>query len=247
VLFHTFYGFFANAFPHSPVTELGARVGRTPAELWAAADALIVASDPELDPAGPSAPAGVRWTGVVQPRVAPAPRTDRSHVLLSLSTCWFPGQQEAMQQILDALGGLPVRVTATIGGSIAVAPLRVPANVEVRGFVAHTEVMPTVSFVIGHGGHATTMLALAHDLPLLIVPQLIDQPMFGQILTDAGAGLMVAQEGTVEELRTAITALLEDDSYGRAAARIGTRLRAQDGAVRAADRVESLAGIGVSA
>ena len=94
---------------------------------------------------------------MAQARVAaPASRADREHVLLSLSTVWFPGQQESMQRVLDALGGLPLRVTATMGESIATGSLRVPDNVEVRAFVPHAELMPDVSLVIGHGGHATT-------------------------------------------------------------------------------------------
>ena len=113
VLTHSFWGFFGQAFPHSPITEMGAPVGRAPLDLWSAADEVLVLADEALDPATTPLPANVRWTGVVQEPVSPAPRHDRSHVLLSLSTVWFPGQQEAMQRILDALADLPVRVTAT--------------------------------------------------------------------------------------------------------------------------------------
>lgn len=124
--------------------------------------------------------------------------------------------------------------------------LRVPPNVDARGFVAHTEVMLTVSLLIGHGGHATTMLALAHDLPLLVVPQhAIDQPMIGQAVASQGAGLVVEPQAPVEHLREAITALLSDDAYGRSAAASGARLRRQDGAACAADRIEALVGVSV--
>jgi DNA-binding transcriptional LysR family regulator len=47
--------------------------------------------------------------------------------------------------------------------------------------------MPEVSMVVGHGGHSTTMLALAHDLPLVLMPMfaLADQPMVGIAVHDA--------------------------------------------------------------
>lgn len=248
VLIHSFWAFFGEGLPQSPITEMGAALGRAPLGLWETATEVLVLADEELDPATRPTPDNVRWTGVVQERVHAAPRHDRSRILLSLSTVWFPGQQEAMQRILDALEGLPVRVTATIPRSVEIESLQVPPHVEVRDFVPHIEVMPTVSFVIGHGGHATTMLALAHGLPLLIIPQFpIDQPMVGQVVAEAGAGLMVEQEATVERFREAIASLLKEDRYAHAASALGERLRALDGAACAADRVDAVADLAITA
>jgi MGT family glycosyltransferase len=248
-LVHSFYAYFGQAFPHSPVTEMGAPHGRALLPLWDAANEVLVQSDRALDPAAGPIPPNVRWTGVAQPPATPAHHRDRSRVLLSLSTVWFAGQQEAAQRILDALAGLPVQVVATIDASIASGQLRVPANVEVRGFVPHSEVMPDVSLVIGHGGHATTMLALAHDLPVLVVPQhaMLDQPMLGAVLEREGAGRLVAQEASAAELREAIAGLLQDEGCRRAAAEIGARLRATDGAAAAADRIEAVTADGARA
>jgi UDP:flavonoid glycosyltransferase YjiC (YdhE family) len=247
-LVHSFYAFFGQALPHSPITEMGAPYGRAPLALWDAATEVLVASDHELDPATEPVPANVHWTGVAQGAATPALREDRARVLLSLSTVWFDGQQEATQRILDALADLPVDVIATIDHSVVADDLRVPANVDVRGFVRHTEVMPSVSLVVGHGGHATTMLALAHDLPLLVVPQhpMLDQPIIGQVLAAQGAGLVVEQHASPQQLRRAISTLLDDDSYARAAAAIGARLRKQNGTARAADRIEALIDVEVA-
>lgn len=242
-LIHSFYEFFGHAFLKSSIREMGAPHGRDPQALWNAAAEVLVASDPELDPVSEPVPANVFWTGVAQPAVPEdAIRSNRSRVLLTLSTVWFDGQQQAMQRILDALGELPVEVIATIDESIAAGELRLPPNVQAHSFVEHTEVMPDVSLVIGHGGHATTMLALAHGLPMLIAPQhpMLDQPMIGEVLSRRGAALVVEQQAAPEELREAIGKLLEDESYARAAGEIGSRLRAQDGAGRAADRIEAL-------
>lgn len=247
-LVHSFWAFFGEQFPHSPVAEMRAAEGRTPRELWDAATEVLVATDRELDPVGQPVPDNVCWSGVVQDQVAPASRADRSHVLLSLSTVWFPGQQERMQRILDAVADLPVRVTATIDRSVRTEELRVPANVEVRGFAPHVELMPEVSIVIGHGGHATTMLALAHGLPLLVIPQFpIDQPMLGQVVAERGAGQVLDSEATVEQIQGALAALLDDDSYARAAGAIGERLRSTNGAANAADRIEVAVSATVSA
>ena len=71
--------------------------------------------------------------------------------------------------------------------------------------------MPQVSLVVGHGGHATTMLALAHDLPVAVMPMhpLLDQPMVGQALETAGAGRLLGKEASPDELRPILAELLE--------------------------------------
>jgi len=246
-LVHSFYGYFRPMVEHSPAAELAlAQDVDLPVDLWERADAVLVATDRALDVAAGPVPANVHWVGVAQPHVAaPAARADRAHVLVSFSTVWWPDQQESMQRVLDALGGLPVRVTATIGESVASARLRVPDNVDVRTFVPHTELMPDVSLVIGHGGHATTMLALAHGIPVLVVPQhpMLDQPIIGEVLAREGAGGLIATLPDVAEVQAAVTALLASD--GPAA--IGARLRATDGASAAAEHVEALLRAGVAA
>jgi len=240
VLFHTFYAAHGRRFPQSPIAQVGGAQGRLPGPLWDAADEVIVPTDRALDPdSGPISP-NVHWTGVAQDPPARTSPRNSGRILLSLSTVWFPGQQESLQTILDALAGLDASVVATAGPNIDAAALSIPANVEFHAYLAHHDVMPTVSLVIGHGGHATTMLALAHDLPLLIVPQFErgDQPMIGEVISGNGAGLTLPQQASVGELRKAINTLLRDDSYARAAAAIGARLRDLNGTIAAADRIE---------
>jgi UDP:flavonoid glycosyltransferase YjiC (YdhE family) len=247
-LMHTWWGFFGEHFPHAPVTELGEAVGRPPLPLWNAATAVIVTADRQLDPVVNTVPPNVTWTGVAQPTVQPAAKHDRRRGLLSLSTVWFSGQQESIQAVLDGLGHAPVTMIATIADSISTAGLRIPTNVEVRGYTPHTHVMSEVAFVIGHGGHATTMLALAHDLPVIVVPQLeIDQPLIGSTLQSLGAGLLLDQHPTPEQVTEAVTAVVGNESFHAAAAKIGRRLRATDGAANAADEIEALVPTSVGA
>jgi UDP:flavonoid glycosyltransferase YjiC (YdhE family) len=244
VLLHSFWGVFGERFPHSPITKMAAPFGREPKRLWGEASEVLVVSDRELDPVQEEIPPNVHWTGVAQPAARPAAREDRGRALLSLSTVWFPGQQESIQSILDGLKSLPVRVTATIDRSISADALRVPENVEAREYVDHAEVMPSVSMLLGHGGHATTMYALAHGLPVLIVPQqpMADQLVIGEVMERHGAGILLPQQPTADEVRRAVMRLAEEDAFAAAAERIGARLRDEDGVARAADRVEELVG-----
>lgn len=217
-------------------------VKRIPARrLLDGAAARLVACVEELDPAGRGPrPGNLHYTGPVVTG-APAAPTEPA-VLVSLSTVNFPGQARAMQSILDALGTLEVRGIATVGTSIGQENLTAPPNVELRGFVPHAELLPTVSMVIGHGGHATTMLALAHDLPVLVMPMhpMLDQKMVGQSLVDAGAGRLLSKTSKPDAIATVVGELLGEGPHRAAAARLGAAIRSTSGARAAADLVESV-------
>jgi MGT family glycosyltransferase len=161
--------------------------------------------------------------------------------LVSLSTIFFEGQEETLQAILDALETLPIRGVVTTG-AIPAGALRVPANVEAHQYLPHDDIMPSASLVVGHGGHSTTMRALAHGIPLLIMPmhRILDQPMIGRAVAAAGAGRVLPKIASAEEIRTELRSLLQDPSYRNAAVAAGDRIRSCNGASAAADELESL-------
>ncbi len=156
----------------------------------------------------------------------------------------------ALQRILDATAGLEARVIVTTGPVLDPADLRTAANHEVHRYVPHDELMPQVSLVVGHGGLATTMRALAHGLPLVIMPMhpLLDQPMVGRAVADAGAGEVVKKKASPEQLRPVIERMLHDGPHREAAARLAAEIRELDGVHRGADLVQGvLAGNGAPA
>jgi UDP:flavonoid glycosyltransferase YjiC (YdhE family) len=242
VLMHTFHWYHTHEWSRSPIGVVAAMRGVRPGRLWNAADRVLVATDSALDPATErQLPANVRYAGVVQAPIQPRVRQGKPLVLVSLSTIFFEGLEETLQAILDALAVLPVRGVVTTG---AVAPgvLRAPANVEVHQYIPHDEIMPSVSMVVGHGGHSTTMRTLAHGVPLLILPmnRVTDQPMIGKAIAKLGAGRVLPKTASSAAIRTAVQSVLEEPSYRHAAEAIGTRLRSKDGATGAADELESL-------
>jgi UDP:flavonoid glycosyltransferase YjiC (YdhE family) len=239
VLEHLFDGYLRGPLLHGPI-GLGMRAKRLhPHALLDDAEQCLVATLPELDPVGGPAANRVH-TG---PFVTAEPATpEEPTVLLSLSTYRYGGMLEVWQRALDAAGELPVRVVATTGPAVDAGRLRAPDNVEMRTWASHGELMPTVSAVVGHGGHATTMLALAHGLPLLVLPlfRFVDQPMVGRAVQDAGAGLTIAKKSSAQQIRGAVERLLADPGYATGARRLSQRIRDLDGLHRAADAVETL-------
>jgi UDP:flavonoid glycosyltransferase YjiC (YdhE family) len=242
VLMHSFHRYHTHAWSRGPIGLVAAVKGMRPGRLWNTAERVLVATDRELDPARRRGlPANVRHTGVVQAPVRRATPAGQSLVLVSLSTIYFEGQSAALQAIVDAVAQLPVRVVVTTG---AVPPQEVsaPPGVELHQRLPHDEIMAKASVVIGHGGHSTTMRALAHDLPLLILPMhpLLDQPMIGKAVAAAGAGLVLGKTASPDEIRNAVRTLLDNPTHRAAAATIGQRIRAQNGTIAAANEVESL-------
>lgn len=170
-------------------------------------------------------------------------RASEPTVLVSLSTFRFKGLVDTWQRVLDAVDGLPARVIATTGPAVDPAELRIPTGVEVHRWLPHADVLPQVSVVVGHGGHGTTMTALAHGLPLLVLPveAKTDQPFIGRTVEHVGAGRTLSRRSSPARIRAALQELLADGPHRAVAARLGEQIRADDGRRRGADLLEDLA------
>lgn len=243
VLAHTFHRYLTHNWARGPIGLLGRLRGLPPQRMWNRAAAVLVTSDRGLDPAV-DLPANVLHVGPVQhrPDTAAVGPERTPHVLVSLSTINYPRQPEALQHIVDALAHVGMPATVTTGDTVDPETIRAPAGVTVRATAPHDELMPQATLVVGHGGHGTTMRALAHDLPLLVLPlhPMLDQPMVGKAVAAAGAGLVLPATASPDRIGRAIRTLYDDPAYRTNAARIGERIRATSGAVTAADRLEVL-------
>jgi UDP:flavonoid glycosyltransferase YjiC (YdhE family) len=204
----------------------------------AAAAVRVVTSLPELDVV-PRPAANLRQVG---PVVDHAPRTSgEPTVLVSLSTYAYPGMQRSLQAVVDAAEQLDARVVVTTGPVIDPTSVRAGPGTEVHRFVPHAELMRRATLFVGHGGHGSTMAALAHDLPMVLMPMydLADQPLVARSIEAAGAGRTVHRKASAAELGPVLASVLDGGSYREAAARLGSAVRAMPGAVLGADAIES--------
>ncbi|MFE6734013.1 glycosyltransferase [Microbacterium sp. NPDC057650] len=247
VLFHSFGAVWGGRMSQGPASAMLGPFGLSPTQVWSAAGARLLLTDRDLDPlTDEENTLGFEWTGTTERGSAPVPRADgeRPLVLVSLSSVWQRKQDDVYRRVITAIGALPVRAVVT--RSAPQTPLRgeFPANVEVRGRSSHAEILPHAALVIGHGGHSTTLAALAHGVPVLALPmnRTSDQPLIGRIVESQGVGRMLPRSVLAPELKNAIAGLLSDARIASIAARTGERLRAEQGAVVAADRIEGLAG-----
>ncbi len=216
--------------------------GLDPWKLWTNADGIVAATLEELD-IPPSKPLAISYTGPVLPsgEKLPPSKPTSATILVSLSTTYIAGQTAVLQTILDAVADLPLRAIVTTGPAVDPKDLISPANVEIHRYIPHAEIMGGVSLVVGHGGHSTTMLALAHNVPLVILPMnsAFDQPLIGRRIQEKGAGVTLAASSSATEIAAAILNVLGDKAYQREAALLGASILAATGTHTAADRVHS--------
>lgn len=136
------------------------------------------------------------------------------------------------------LAGLPDDVQAVVVAPPDRLP-DVPDNVLVAERVPMLDLLPHMDVVLGHGGVNTTSEALLAGVPLVLAPIRHDQPEMARQVVAAGAGVRVRfRRATPDQLRAAVTDVLDDPAYRAAARRIGAAFRAAGGADAAAELVE---------
>ncbi|MFB4318048.1 glycosyltransferase [Actinomadura sp. 21ATH] len=162
----------------------------------------------------------------------------RPTVLVSLGTIDGPAGERFFRAAADAVRGMDVRAVFVAPRGTLPDP---PPNVLVREHVPQLTLLKRMSAVVCHGGHNTVCEALADGLPLVVAPIRGDQPVIARQVEAAGAGITVRYgRARAAELRAALEAVLERDSYRDAAARVSESFTAAGGAAHAADRLEKL-------
>lgn len=237
VIAHSFMSFW-HRWRRNPLTRaFSARLGVRADRLWDAATSVLVTALPELDSASTES-GGPTWIGPIVPTES-APSTGEA-VLVSLSSVNLPGQRRVLQRAIDAVAELGLPLIVTTGPAIDAAGLRLPAGAEVHRYLPHPEAMRRARLVIGHGGHGTTMTAIAHDLPLVMIPlhPMIDQPMVAAAVERAGAGIALRKSASSATIAAAVRRVIDEPGYGAAAARLGADIRTTNSVARASELIE---------
>ena len=118
-----------------------------------------------------------------------------------------------------------------------------PAGVIIRSYIPQDELLPWCDAAVVHGGSGTMLGALAHGVPMLVLPQGADQWNNAERVAAAGAGRrLLRDEVTVDTIGDGITALLTEPSYRHAATKVQDEIRAMPSAGEAITRFEELIG-----
>src|SRR5215210_7611138 len=127
----------------------------------------------------------------------------RPLVLVTCST-EFQNDGKLAQAALDALAGEDLSVVVTTGG-VDPSSFTPPPNARVERFVPHRPVLERAACVVCHGGMGITQKALAHGVPVCVVPFGRDQFDVARHVEVAGAGSRLpASRLRPERLRSAV-------------------------------------------
>jgi len=196
--------------------------------------------------AGPPSP-GVEMVGAAlagRPAVTfPWDRLDpaKRHLLVTVGTISMDVAEDFFRRTTAALRPLADRVQPILVAPAAAVP-EPPDGAVVVSQVPMLELMPHLDAVLTHGGLNTVCEALAHGVPLVVAPIKSDQPINAAQVAASGAGTRVSfHRARPDQLRAAVSAVLDEPSYRAAAGRVRDDLRAAGGAEAAASRLVDLA------
>jgi hypothetical protein len=191
---------------------------------WEAPDLVLVTAPRWLD-VDAGAPAHVLHAGPLG--VDTGSTGGRSRVLLTFSSTVMDGQPELIDRLCAAAADVALRPTLTLGPAVARAEVHVPGAVEILGVADHDRLLPECALAICHGGLGTVLRALAHGVPLLIVPLGRDQAVNADRVEALGAGLGLPLDAPPARIRAALDTVLNDPSFAAAARASAARIAAE--------------------
>jgi UDP:flavonoid glycosyltransferase YjiC (YdhE family) len=173
---------------------------------------------------------------------AVATEGDTTTVYVTLGTVFNMESGDLFARVLAGLRELPVDVVVTVGRDLDPAELGPqPANVRLERYVPQASILPHCSLVVSHGGSGSVTGALAHGLPMVLVPMGADQPHNAARCEALGvARVLDAVRATPETVRETAAAVLADPAYRRAAERLRDETAALPGPEHAVKLLERL-------
>lgn len=227
------------------LNEARASVGLKPlasvSDQAAALDRVLVLSVKELAGDEFPVPANLRYVGPPPALNVPALELSGTGavVLISFSTGHMD-QAGVLQRVADAVAGLPVRAVLTLGPAMQGADLSLADNVTAFDHLPHAAVLPAAAATVTHAGHGTVMAALAHGVPLILMPMGRDQHVVAERVTARGAGIVVDARATTPDIAHAIQRLLSDPGYHQRARELMSAIERTTNADLAVREIEGL-------
>jgi MGT family glycosyltransferase len=113
---------------------------------------------------------------------------------ISLGTV-FNNQPDFFKLCFEAFAGQPWQVVLSIGKSIDPTVLGpIPDNFLVSSYVPQLEILPRAQVFITHGGMNSSMESLYYGVPMVVIPQMVEQAMTARRVVELELGLSLEKE-----------------------------------------------------
>jgi MGT family glycosyltransferase len=171
----------------------------------------------------------------------------RTRIYLSLGTL-YNQNLEFYRTVFGAFSDHPAQFILSVGRAINIGDLGpVPHNCLVQPFVPQLELLEKVDLFITHGGMNSVNEALNYGVPMIIVPQQIEQALNGRQVARHGAGVVLADSppyGRLDPglLRRTVDRVLADPAFRLNAERLGRSFHEAGGYQRGASVIISSLG-----
>lgn len=141
----------------------------------------------------------------------------------------------------EAFASYPAQFILSAGRNTDIAALGpAPDNFIIRSSVPQLDILQRVDAFVTHGGMNSVHEGLYYGVPLVVVPQQIEQLLNGRRVAQTGAGILLdSRPVTAETLRTAVDAVLTETRYRDNAGAIGQTLRDAGGSEQAVVELEA--------
>lgn len=148
------------------------------------------------------------------------PDTGRPLVYASLGTAFNQEAGDLYARVVAGVRDLPVDLLVTVGRDLDPAELGPqPPNVRVERYVPQWAVLPHAAVAVTHGGSGGVVGALAHGVPVVVLPLGADQPSNAARVEALGVGRVLdAVAATPDVVAGAVESLLADSGADARAA-----------------------------
>jgi UDP:flavonoid glycosyltransferase YjiC (YdhE family) len=143
-------------------------------------------------------------------------------VYFTLGTVFNVESGDLFARVVNGLRDLPIRLVVTVGRQIDPAELgSQPANVRIERFIPQALLLPHCDLVVSHGGSGSVIGALAHGLPMVLIPMGADQFLNGARCAALGiARVLDPVTTTPQEVAGAVSDVLANPTWRRNAERL---------------------------
>ncbi len=157
---------------------------------------------------------------------------------ISLGTA-YNNWLDFFQMCLTAFEGQPWQVVMSIGTKIDRSALgSIPNNFIVDAYVPQLAVLEHTDVFVTHGGMNSVMEALYYGVPLVAIPQMLEQAITAERVAQLGLGVAIEKTAVTQStLLSAVTTVANDPQFREKAQRMQEVVRSAGGYEQAADAI----------